>query len=458
MKKLSKTAICIMLVLLVLLVPIFAGAEEEAEEQVVSAYTDAEIKSWGLKTGQPFRGEELQILFPHCGQVHLMVSYLDEFTDMTGIEVDATVIPYPELLQKITTEAVSGTMDYDIISTHYTWLPGLAQYAIALDDLIARDNVDMTRFPPAYQSTTMVDGKFYGLPYRTHPFMFFYRKDLYEKYGLTPPETFEELEYNAKVLTENEPGYGMVLQLSRTAEQVVYPWLVYLWGYGEEFLDENMKPSFTSETGIAATKRFMKTLLEDGTAPPGSPTYSEYDANLSFSTGESYQLIMWWWAYANLYNPEASNLTQDQIGFANVPALKGNTPQSYAMSMPSSITTFAENKDAAWEFLKWSTSAKMDLRAVTDTSDPANANSVAAQFATLANPEVNAISNGLHKMAGEILETARTQEAFPEWVPCAERVVIALNSIASGEVGVEEAMNKAAAGIENILERAGYYK
>ena len=37
------------------------------------------------------------------------------------------------------------------------------------------------------------DGKLYGLPMQSQLLTMVYRKDLFEKNGLTPPTTFEEL-------------------------------------------------------------------------------------------------------------------------------------------------------------------------------------------------------------------------------------------------------------------------
>lgn len=47
-------------------------------------------------------------------------------------------------------------------------------------------------------------GMLYGLPNSIRLHSFFYRKDLYEKYGLKKPETRFEIMHNAKILLENE--------------------------------------------------------------------------------------------------------------------------------------------------------------------------------------------------------------------------------------------------------------
>ena len=458
MKK-SGFRIILSLIMIVSMGMVFAGGQQEKSPTpaVESDYSDEEITSWDLKPGMPYSGAKIQALLHPSGQNNLLKKYLPEFTEMTGIEVEIEIIPYGDLYQKFTIEAVSGTSDYDVYISHYTWIPALSGYLEPLNSRIASDGIDLTRWSDAYIQTCTWDGEVYGLPLRTHPMLLFYRKDLYEKYGLNEPKTFEELQKNAKVITENEDMYGIALQYGKNAEQVVYPWLTYLWAYGAEMFDEDFKPAFNTAKGIAATKDYMKPILENGTAAPGSVSYSEYDANLSFTTGEAAMVYAFWWAYGNFQNPDSSDLTVDQIGFCNVPGINGNQV-SYAMSMPLSVTSFSDEKDASWEFVKWANSAKMDLRAVTDKSDPKMLTSVAAQFATLRNPKVNELNNGLHNVAATVLETAQTQPSFPEWVQVAEKVVLALNNIAAGEASVENALAKAENEVTEIMTRAGYYK
>ncbi len=453
-------AIALVLIMTISVGMVFAGGQQEKETAapaVQSKYSVEEIKSWDLTPGMPFSGAKVQALLHPSGQNNLIKKYLTEFTEMTGIEVEIETIPYGDLYQKFTIEAVSGTSDYDVFISHYTWVPALSNYLEPLNNRIENDGIDLTRWSDAYIESCSFDGEVYGLPLRTHPMMLFYRKDLYEKYDLQEPATFEEFQHNAKVITENEDMYGTALQYGKTAEQVVYPWLTYLWANGAEMFDADWRPAFNTPKGIEATKDYMKPILEDNSAAPGSVSYSEYDANLSFTTGEAAMVYAFWWAYGNFQNPDSSELTVDQIGFCNVPGVDGNQV-SYAMSMPLSVTSFSDVKDASWEFVKWANSAKMDLRAVTDKSDPKMLTSVAAQFATLRDPKVNELNNGLHNVAATILETARTQPSFPEWVQAAEKVVLALNNVASGESEVEEALAKAEKEVTEIMVRAGYYK
>lgn len=51
------------------------------------------------------------------------------------------------------------------------------------------------------------DGKTYFMPYRPNAEINYYNTDMFEKYGLTPPTTWDELYETAKTLKEQE-GIG----------------------------------------------------------------------------------------------------------------------------------------------------------------------------------------------------------------------------------------------------------
>jgi len=50
---------------------------------------------------------------------------------------------------------------------------------------------DKDQFIPSTIKALTLDGKLYGVPYNTNVRVLLYRKDLFEKYGLTPPKTWE---------------------------------------------------------------------------------------------------------------------------------------------------------------------------------------------------------------------------------------------------------------------------
>lgn len=61
-----------------------------------------------LKPGRPYAGTRLAIMLPPSSQFRAQEKRLDEFEAATGIKVAYQYVPYGQLLEKLTTEAVGG--------------------------------------------------------------------------------------------------------------------------------------------------------------------------------------------------------------------------------------------------------------------------------------------------------------------------------------------------------------
>jgi len=74
----------------------------------------------------------------------------------------------------------------------------------------------------------------------------------------------------------------------------------------------------------------------------------------------------------------------------------------------------------------------------------------------LADPEINAAWNGMHQFALESLAVSDIMPQLPEWPEVSGVLEVAINDIATG-ADVQTTLDKAAAEITQIMERAGYY-
>jgi maltose-binding protein MalE len=72
----------------------------------------------------------------------------------------------------------------------------------------------------------------------------------------------------------------------------------------------------------------------------------------------------------------------------------------------------------------------------------------------LNDPDVNATSNGLHKVMATMLQTARTQPLIPEWLEIQTVLETALNEAASG-ADVKATLDKAQQDVDAIMQRGG---
>jgi ABC-type glycerol-3-phosphate transport system substrate-binding protein len=65
------------------------------------------------------------------------------------------------------------------LDNYFTWFP--------------QDYLDVDDVYPSFMEANRMDGQLYALPYYSFGPGMIYRKDLFDKYGLTPPKTIDEL-------------------------------------------------------------------------------------------------------------------------------------------------------------------------------------------------------------------------------------------------------------------------
>ncbi|MCP4357122.1 MAG: extracellular solute-binding protein, partial [Chloroflexi bacterium] len=170
-------------------------------EKIVEVEKELEELPFGLKPGKPYDGTELSFLIccNTAAQFHALdVKSNSEFYDMTGIKVSWDDVPYGAFQEKLVTEATSASDNYDLFAFTDAWGAGLKPYLVPLNPLLEKDDaahLDLSDFPDAYvEASKGLDGAVYGIPLRGHPFMFFYRQDIFDELGLEVPTTWEELE------------------------------------------------------------------------------------------------------------------------------------------------------------------------------------------------------------------------------------------------------------------------
>ncbi|WP_426959726.1 ABC transporter substrate-binding protein [Muricoccus radiodurans] len=410
-----------------------------------------------LREGRPFAGQTVNVLLPVASQFRAHEKRLPDFERLTGIKAAFTYVPYGQLRDKITTEAVAGGSAFDVICYQDSWGSSLANSMVALDDLLRRDGISMDRYPQAYKLGSQVEGRTYGLPIRGHPQMLFYRKDLLEAAGVAPPTNWDEVVTASNAVQAKNPNIsGIAMYYGKgNGQQNLFLWLNHLWGRGGDVLTADERGArFNDDIGVQATQQYLDYLLRHRVAAPGSLQFVEGDAVNSVAQGNSAMVVVWWWVYSVLTGPQ-SRLTADQVGFAPVPQMAGGQPVSYAISLPLALSSGSRRRDAAWEFMKWVTAAEQEVAVATDKSDPNLADIVVTHTASFSNEAVNAANGGLHRVAARSLEGSRIMPQTRDWPQVAAVLENTLSELASTRGPVKPALDNAARETDRILRRSG---
>jgi ABC-type glycerol-3-phosphate transport system substrate-binding protein len=153
-----------------------------------------------------------------------------------------------------------------------------------LDDVAAQIGVD--DFAPG--SLVRVDGTLYDLPYAMSNFsVLWYRSDLLEAKGITPPTNWDELKAAAKALTEDKDGdgtpetYGFIFPAGKNRAASLYL-AQMMWSAGGTFFDKDLNVTFDNP-GTVAALHLLKELAQY--SPPGIGSYSYSDMINTYMTG-----------------------------------------------------------------------------------------------------------------------------------------------------------------------------
>ena len=357
----------------------------------------AQEMPYGLKPGKPYDGATVNIMLPNAGQYRAQAKRLDELKELTGITAVHSYVPYGQLLDKITAEAIAGSDTYDLVTWQDTWGPSLSGFLEPLDDRIAEDNVDLTDYPDVFVECSKYKDAMLGLPVRAQAQLLFYRKDLLDQASVEPPKTMTEMVEVAKAVQETTGVSGIAMDYGKgNGFQNLFSWMNYMYGRGAQFLDDEGNVAFNSEAGVEATKEYLGPLLDAKVAAPGSIQFVEGDKVSSMAQGNSAMVMVWWWGYPVLTG-ERSTLKPDQVDFVAVPGFGNDTRSGIGQCMPFGIMKLSKNQDAAWEVLKWMANADLERDIATDKTDPDTNEIIVVHSSSLQDPAVNDANNGVEE-------------------------------------------------------------
>jgi multiple sugar transport system substrate-binding protein len=414
---------------------------------------------YNLTPGKPYDGTTINFLIccPTAGQFAAWQKRTTEdFTPMTGIEVVFANEAWGSFQERIVTESIAGA-GYDVTLWQDAWGPAFIDTLEPLESYIERDGID---YVSDYPQGFIVSGynsseQLIGFPVRTHPFVLYYRTDIFEQLGLEVPTTWDEVFAASETIQAETDLVGMANYYGVATAQNLFVWSVMLKGMGSDIFDADYQPIFNNEAGVAATDLYMR-LRDYG--QESQFTDAEGEASIAMSSGNAAMLINWWWRYGDVFsNPEiAVEGVYGNVGVASVPAVAGEEPVNYVLSHLIGISGASPNKDAAWEFLKFLSNPDFDLEVALDKSDPATSNVVISHTSLFTNDEYNAANADLGIAAAAGLDTAAYQPLISEWAEVSSILEAAINEIALG-ADTQATLDEAAADVQAVMERAGYY-
>ena len=377
-----------------------------------------------------------------------------DYEAQTGIHINIAEFPYANLFEKELLDLTARTGAYDLIMLDDPWFPKFASQQLLMDLgplLYARGTTgpdeDFVRTSIALCREPYETGALYALPYVGNSQLFFYRKDLFAKHNLKEPITWEDVLTAAKVISDHETGgapgggkvYGYVMRAAQ-GNAAVADFMPIFWAFGGEMFDASAKPTVNSAEGIAA----LKFMLELGKySPPGYASFNADEVGAHLLQGTAAMSINWP-ALISSFADHAKSRVIGKMEFTTLPgAAKPGRAEigNWLIAIPRD----AQNKDAAFNFLLWATSAEQMKRSALRGNPPTRKSLFTDAELVKQFP---AYPSQLRS-----LESSKPRPRTPLWNEIENAFGIYLSKANSGELTPEDAMNQANTEIAKILER-----
>ncbi|MFE6409329.1 ABC transporter substrate-binding protein [Streptomyces sp. NPDC057837] len=266
------------------------------------------------------------------------------------------------LVTKILTAHKAGKAP-DLVQAEYQALPTLvsndALADIAEDVAGAKD-----RFADGvWQQTTLGTDAVYAVPQDIGPMMFYYREDLFEKYGLTVPTTWDEFAETARELKKAAPDKDLTTfsandsgLFAGLAQQAGAKW----WTTSGDRWKVSINDAATQKVA-----KFWGGLVKEG-AIDNQPMYTPA-WNKALNTGKQIAWVSAVWAPGTLTT--AAPDTKGKWAMAPLPQWSASENRTGSWGGSSTaVTTDSDHREAAAKFATWLNTDRAALNALAKES------------------------------------------------------------------------------------------
>ncbi|MBO0791943.1 MAG: sugar ABC transporter substrate-binding protein [Ktedonobacteraceae bacterium] len=343
-----------------------------------------------------------------------------------SVKIQRTVIPFADLKQKLTQGAASGQLP-DIVAIDNPDHSAFASMGVLADltSQVSAWGQSSQYFDGPWKSTVWKD-KNYGVPNNSNCLALFYNKDMFDKAGLKPPTTLEEMHSVAQKLTKNGV-YGLSMSLVKS-EEGTFQFLPFLWGAGADL------NTIDSPAAVSALQ-YLVNFVKEGLLSSDSLNWVQQDAITQFIGQKAAMCINGPW---NL--PPVKQGAK--FSFGVVPLPKGQQSVSILGGENWAISKTSKHIKEAWDFIQWTQKTEQlksyiikDARLPSVkslSSDPAFQDPNLAVFVTA-------------------LGTARPRAYGPNYPKISNAVQQAFQSAISGQMSAEAALKQAAQTIQPLM-------
>ncbi|TPW31881.1 ABC transporter substrate-binding protein [Pararhizobium mangrovi] len=305
-------------------------------------------------------GETVSFLASTNPWTSAVMKYKGDFEKLTGITLRVDTYSEEQMRQRLVTVMNARSNEVDLFMTQVS-REGM-QFAAAgwyrdLMPLAKKETApgyELDDLSPALVKAATFDGALVGIPLNIAGPVIYYRTDIFEKCQVSPPGTIDDIAKVAAKIKKCDPS--VTAFASRGLKPALpYTFSVLLHNMGGSYMKDG-KSNLCSPEGKKALRTYAGLLKDYG--PPGVVNYNFYQLTSLYRAGRS--------AMSFESSNELSSIMENEqrLGDTGVMPLPKGPGGSHPITIGWSlaISKFSSNPDAAWYFVQWATSPKMQAK------------------------------------------------------------------------------------------------
>lgn len=355
--------------------------------------------------------------------------FTKKFNDSQNeVEVVPNFVPFSDFKKQLTIGLSAGSLPDLVLVDN----PDVAAFAAMglFEDITDKVDAweDKDQFFEGPMKSGIYEEKNYSLPFVSNCLGLFYNKELLEKAGVNPPQTWDELKTTAKQLTK-DGVHGFATSLIKGEEGTFnfYPWLIAAGG----------SPEKLDSPEAASAIDFLSGLLEDGSMSKEVINIGMSDIEKQFAAGKLAMMVNGPWQTTSIQkdNPDL------KFGIALIP--EGKKHASVLGGENIGIIK-GKNKEAAWKFISWALSADSvrEYAEVSGAFPPRK--DVATDKKYMEDPSL--------KVWMEQMEYAMPRGPHAKWPELSTALSTAVQAAVTGAASSTDALAKAQATVDEIMK------
>ena len=414
--------------------------------------------------------ETITIATVNNGDMVRMQKLTDDFTSKNpDIQLEWVTLEENVLRERVTTDIATKGGQYDVITIGNYEVPIWAKqgWLLALDNLGSEYDAD--DILPSIRGGLSVDGKLYAAPFYGESAMIMYRTDMFEKAGLTMPEspTWEFVADAARKITDRASGVNGICLRGKAGWGENMAFLTAMSNsFGARWFDENWNPQFDQPEWKNTLDTYVSLMKDAG---PEGASSNGFNENLTlFQQGKCGMWIDATVAASFVTDPKNSTVA-DKVGFAIFPDTGNGNHGNWLWSWNLAIPASSQKAEAAQKFVAWATD-KAYTQLVASKEGWASAppgtrtslynNEEYKKAASFAAPTLAAMSAAdiTKPSVKPVPYTGGQFVAIPEFQALGTTVGQLFSAALAGQMTVDDALAQAQTASVREMTRAGYIK